>query len=195
MTIDEKLQHFYDVSIEEAKKDAAKEIQEHRESLSQMLNEHKDARRQGAEAEIKAEADHVRREINKALATEQITLKRHWSRKQEELKDNLFSAVRKKVDAFMQSPEYLDYLCKQIRNVQEFAGTDPVYISISSGDSDKLDILTAKTGAELTLSKDDFIGGVRAAIPEKNIMIDNSFLEELESMRKEFKFDGGLKHE
>lgn len=53
MTIDEKLQHFYDVSIEEAKEDAAKEIQEHRESLSQMLNEHKDARRQGAEAEIK----------------------------------------------------------------------------------------------------------------------------------------------
>lgn len=195
MTIDEKLQHFYDVSIEEAKEDAAKEIQEHRESLSQMLNEHKDARRQGAEAEIKAEADHVRREINKALAAEQITLKRHWSRKQEELKDNLFSAVRKKVDAFMHSPEYLDYLCKQIRNVQEFAGTDPVHISISSGDSDKLDILTAKTGAELTLSKDDFIGGVRAAIPEKNIMIDNSFLEELESMRKEFKFDGGLNHE
>lgn len=195
MTIDEKLQHFYDVSIEEAKEDAAKEIQEHREALSQMLNEHKDARRQGAEAEIKAEADHVRREINKALAAEQITLKRHWSRKQEELKDNLFSAVRKKVDAFMQSPEYLDYLCKQIRNVQEFAGTDPVHISISSGDSDKLDILTAKTGAELTLSKDDFIGGVRAAIPEKNIMIDNSFLEELESMRKEFKFDGGLNHE
>ena len=195
MTIDEKLQHFYDVLYRGSKRRCRKKIQEHRESLSQMLNEHKDARRQGAEAEIKAEADHVRREINKALATEQITLKRHWSRKQEELKDNLFSAVRKKVDAFMQSPEYLDYLCKQIRNVQEFAGTDPVYISISSGDSDKLDILTAKTGAELTLSKDDFIGGVRAAIPEKNIMIDNSFLEELESMRKEFKFDGGLNHE
>lgn len=195
MTIDEKLQHFYDVSIEEAKEDAAKEIQKHRESLSQMLNEHKDARRQGAEAEIKAEADHVRREINKALAAEQITLKRHWSRKQEELKDNLFSAVKKKVDAFMQSPEYLDYLCKQIKNVQEFAGTDQVHISLSSSDSDKLDILTAKTGAELILSKDDFIGGVRAAIPEKNIMIDNSFLEELESMRKEFKFDGGLSHE
>lgn len=195
MTIDEKLQHFYDVSIEEAKEDAAKEIQEHRESLSQMLNEHKDARRQGAEAEIKAEADHVRREINKALAAEQVTLKRHWSKKQEELKENLFSAVRKKVDAFMRSPEYPDYLCRQIREVQEFAGTDEIHISLSSSDSDKLDILTAKTGAELSVSGDDFIGGIRAAIPEKNIMIDNSFLEGLESMRKEFKFDGGLKHE
>lgn len=80
MTIDEKLQHFYEVSVEEAKEDAAKAIQEHRESLSQMLEDHKAARRQSAEAEVKAEAEHVRREINKALAAEQITLKRGWSK-------------------------------------------------------------------------------------------------------------------
>ena len=49
MTIDEKLQHFYEVSVEEAKEDAAKAIQEHRESLSQMLEDHKAARRQSAE--------------------------------------------------------------------------------------------------------------------------------------------------
>lgn len=195
MTIDEKLQHFYDVSIEEAKEDAAKEIQAHRDSLAQMLDEHKKARRQNAEAEIKAEADHVRREINKALSAEQITLKREWSRKQEELKENLFSLVREKTEAFMASPEYLDYLCSQIKEIQEFAGQDKVQISLSCSDKDKLSVLTEKTGAELTVSQDDFIGGIRAAIPEKNIMIDNSFLEELSSMRKEFKFDGGLKHE
>lgn len=195
MTIDEKLQHFYDVSVEEAKEDAAKEIQEHRESLAQMLEEHKHARRQGAEAEIKAEADHVRREINKALSAEQITLKREWSKKQEELKENLFSLVQKKAESFMAGPEYLDYLCDQIKEIQKFAGQDQVEISLSCNDGDKLSVLTEKTGAELTVSKDNFIGGIRAAIPEKNIMIDNSFLEELSSMRKEFKFDGGLKHE
>lgn len=195
MTIDEKLQHFYDVSIEEAKEDAAKEIQEHRESLARMLEEHKHARRQGAEAEIKAEADHVRREINKALSAEQITLKREWSKKQEELKENLFSLVRKKAESFMAGPEYLDYLCAQIKEIQEFAGQDQVEISLSCSDGDKLSVLTEKTGTELTVSQDNFIGGIRAAIPEKNIMIDNSFLEELSSMRKEFKFDGGLKHE
>ena len=48
---------FYEVSVEEAKEDAAKAIQEHRESLSQMLEDHKAARRQSAEAEVKAEAE------------------------------------------------------------------------------------------------------------------------------------------
>ena len=84
MTIDEKLEHFYEISLEEAKQDAEKAIQEHKEHLAQMLEEHKTSRRQSAEAEVKAEAEHVRREVNKALSAEQITLKRDWSRKQEE---------------------------------------------------------------------------------------------------------------
>ena len=87
------------------------------------------------------------------------------------------------------------YLCKQIQEVKSFAGEDEIQISLSSGDSSKLEALSQKTGAELTVSSDDFIGGIRAAIPQKNIMIDNYFLEGLESMRKEFKFDGGLKNE
>ena len=94
----------------------------------------------------------------------------------------------------MAGPEYLDYLCAQIKEIQEFAGQDQVAISLSCNDGDKLSVLTEKTGAELTVSAgSNFIGGIRAAIPEKNIMIDNSFLRLL-LMRKEFKFDGGLKH-
>ena len=150
-------------------------IQEHRESLAQMLEDHKAARRQSAEAEVKAEAEHVRREINKALSAEQITLKRGWSRKQEELKEALFAEVKQKAQAFMETPEYMDYLCKQIREVKSFAGEDEIQISLSSGDSSKLETLSQKTGAELTVSSDDFIGGIRAAIPQKNIMITTLF--------------------
>ena len=35
MTIDEKLQHFYEVSLEEAREDAAQAIQEHKKLLSE----------------------------------------------------------------------------------------------------------------------------------------------------------------
>ena len=34
MTIDEKLQHFYEVSIEEAKEDASQALEEHRQHLA-----------------------------------------------------------------------------------------------------------------------------------------------------------------
>ena len=184
MTIDEKLQHFYEVSIDEAKEDAAQAIQAHKENLSQMLEEHKQSQRQTADAQIKAEAEHVRREVNKALSAEQITLKRNWSQKQEEMKQK-----------FMQTPEYDDYLCRKITEASAFAEGDEIHIFLSAADKDRLESLKEKTGVSLTVSEEAFTGGIRAEIPGKNILIDDSFSTGLENMCKEFKFDGGLNHE
>ncbi len=195
MTIDEKLQHFYEISVEEAKEDAARAIQEHKEYLAQMLEEHKSSRIQSAEAEVRAEAGHVRREVNKALSAEQLTLKRDWSQKQEELKTDLFAKVRKKLELFMSTPEYTEYLCCQVKKVKEFAGEDQVEISLSREDKDLAGKVSRETGVPLTVSEESFLGGIRAAIPHKNILIDNSFQEGLNTLRREFKFEGGLKHE
>ena len=179
MTIDEKLQHFYEVSLDEAREDAAQAIQEHKEHLARTLEDHKQTSRQNAEAEIKAETGHVRREVNKALSAEQITLRRDLSRKQEELKETLFAEVKTKVQQFITTAEYDEYLCRRI----------------SSSDKSKANDLAQKTGTPLQVSKEDFIGGIRAEIPHKNILIDNSFSANLASMCREFKFDGGLKSE
>ena len=195
MTIDEKLQHFYEISVEEVKEDPVKESQAHKEHLAQMLEEHKSSRIQSAEAEVKAEAGHVRREVNKALSAEQLTLKRDWSQKQEELKTDLFAKVRKKLELFMSTPEYTEYLCRQVRKVKEFAGEDQVEISLSPEDKDLAGKVSGETGVPLTVSEESFLGGIRAAIPHKNILIDNSFQEGLNTLRREFKFEGGLKHE
>ena len=195
MTIDEKLQHFYEVSLDEAREDAAKAIQDHKAYLEQVLEEHKQSRTQTAEAEVKAEAEHVRREINKALSAEQITLKRDWSLRQSEFKESLFAEVRDKALRFTSTPEYSDYLCRRIKEAKDFAEDDEIQIYLSAGDKELADALSAKTGCTLLVSSEDFLGGIRAEIPGKNILIDNSFATNLAAMRKEFKFDGGLNHE
>lgn len=195
MTIDEKLQHFYDVSLDEAREDAAKAIQDHKEYLQQVLEEHKQSRTQTAEAEVKAETEHVRREVNKALSAEQITLKRDWSLRQNELKEALFTEVRNKALQFAATPEYEAYLCRRIKEAKDFAEEDEIQIYLSSGDKALLDSLSAKAACPLQVSSEDFLGGIRAEIPAKNILIDNSFATNLAAMRKEFKFDGGLNHE
>lgn len=195
MTIDEKLQHFYEVSLDEAREDAAKAIQEHKEHLALKLEEHKQTGRQNAESEIRAETGHVHREINKALAAEQITLKRDWSRKQDELKETLFSELKTKIQQFMTTAEYDEYLCHQIKEAVKFAEDDEIQIFLSSGDKNKVNELARKTGVPLQVSDEDFLGGIRAEIPQKNILIDNSFSANLAAMYKEFKFDGGLNHE
>ena len=195
MTIDEKLQHFYEVSLDEAREDAARAIQDHKDYLQKVLEEHKQSRIQTAEAEVKAETEHVRREVNKALSSEQITLKRNWSLKQNELKETLFAEVKNRVQQFTATPEYQDYLCRRIREANDVAEFDEILIFLSSNDKVLLDSLPARTGCPLQVSSENFLGGIRAEIPAKNILIDNSFAANLAAMRKEFKFDGGLNHE
>lgn len=195
MTIDEKLQHFYDTSVEEAKEAASREIAEHKQKLQQMLESHKESQKQTAENTIKAESESVRREINMALSAEQLTLKRDLTKKQNNLKDRLFTEVRNRLDAFIAGPQYEDFLCAKIREAKDFAGEDEIFIYLSSTDSARIPSLTQKTGLALQVSEDSFIGGIKATIPSKNILIDNSFEEKLQTMRREFKFDGGIKHE
>lgn len=195
MTIDEKLQHFYDTSVEEAKEAASREIAEHKEKLQQMLETHKESQKLTAENTIKAESESVRREINMALSAEQLTLKRDLTKKQNKLKNRLFTEVRNRLDAFIADPQYEDFLCSKIQEAKDFAGEDEIFIYLSSSDSAKVPSLAQKTGLALQVSEESFIGGIKATIPSKNILIDNSFEEKLQTMRREFKFDGGIKHE
>ena len=91
MTIEEKLQHFYDTSVSEAQTEAENTLEAHKKSLEEMLEKHKESRKMDAEAQIKAETENATREVNKALSAEkQLTLRRDWTAKQTELKKRAF---------------------------------------------------------------------------------------------------------
>lgn len=144
MTIEEKLQHFYDSSVEEAYQEAAQMIEEHKKNLDEMLSEHKSSRRQSAEAEVKAEAENARREVNKALSAQQLMIKRNWTKKQNELKDRLFTEVQSLLEDFVKTPEYDSYLCRKIKEAQDFAGEDELHIYLTPSDSSRLELFPGK---------------------------------------------------
>lgn len=193
MTIDEKLTHFYDVSVEAARAQASASIEEHKRSLAKMQKEHETRSINDAQAQIKAETENARREVNKALSAQQLTIKRDWTKKQNELKEKLFVEVKDKLEQFTATPPYADYLCKKIEEAREFAGEDELYIYLSPEDSSLLQQLINRTGFPLQIAKESFIGGIKAMIPGKNILIDHSFLGNYETIHKQFQFDGGLK--
>ena len=195
MTIEEKLQHFHDTTVEEARNQAYRELEIHRKNLDKMLAEHKKTRTQDAQAEIKAETANAEREVNKALSAQQLNLKRNWNARQNELKDKLFVEVKDRLEDFMNTSEYENYLCKKVREAVEFAGDDEIFIYLSPEDASYQHSLVARTGFPVRVSDEPFMGGIKATIPGKNILIDNSFMEAYQSLKKEFKFDGGLRHE
>ena len=195
MTIDEKLSHFYDVTVEDAQAKAAGILEEHRKALAQMTEKHKADSQENAQVQIKAETANARREINKALSAEQLTIKRDWTKKQNELKEKLFAEVKTQLENFRNTPDYPAYLESKIKEALDFAEQDKINIYLSPEDSALLPDLVERTKAFITVSAEDFLGGIKATIPHKNILIDHSFAGNFQAVYKEFKFDGGPKHE
>ena len=195
MTIDEKLSHFYDVTIEDAQAKAAGILEEHRKALAQMTEKHKADSQENAQVQIKAETANARREINKALSAEQLTIKRDWTKKQNELKEKLFAEIKTQMENFRNTPDYPAYLENKIKEALDFAEQDKINIYLSPEDSALLPDLVERTKAFITVSAEDFLGGIKATIPHKNILIDHSFAGNFQALYKEFKFDGGPKHE
>ena len=195
MTIDEKLSHFYDVTIEDAQAKAAGILEEHRKALAQMTEKHKADSQENAQVQIKAETANARLEINKALSAEQLTIKRDWTKKQNELKEKLFAEVKTQLENFRNTPDYPAYLESKIKEALDFAEQDKINIYLSPEDSALLPDLVERTKAFITVSAEDFLGGIKATIPHKNILIDHSFAGNFQAVYKEFKFDGGPKHE
>ena len=195
MTIDEKLSHFYDITVEDARTKAAAILEEHKEALEKMTAERKALSEENAQAQIKAETANARREVNKALSAEQLTIKRDWTKKQNELKEKLFSEVKELLDSFTKTPEYETYLTGKIKKALAFAEGDEISVYLSPEDSALAEKLQQTTGVTIQIAKDSFLGGIRATIPQKNILIDHSFAGNFEAAYKEFKFDGGPEHE
>lgn len=183
MTLDEKLEQFYNAAMESATSQNIQIIEEYQKSLQIIYDEHKIEALRKAETTFRLEAEKLLREKNRQLSNEVILLKRKLSEKASELKTKLFEDVIEKLQEFMKTPNYFDLLCKQIKEAKDFAGNEDITIYINPTDAGLKSSLETTTNTTLTISAREFIGGTRAVIHDKNILIDNSFLTKLEESK------------
>lgn len=192
LTTDEKLQHFYDISIESAQEDARKLLETHKSALDKSFAEHKETKYRQAQAELSAESDKLKRDFNKEVSSQQIHIKRKFSAVTEELRDKLFQEVKDKLALFKESPEYLQMLCRQIQEALDFAQGDEMVIYIDPSDAGLCGEIVQKLNLKdvvPTVSKEEFMGGMRAVIRSKNILIDNSFLTLMNDEKEKFNLE------
>ena len=191
MTLEEKIAHLQTTSMEQARLEGNAIIDSHREALEKLFEEHKTEALRQSETRIKAETTNARLTLNQAAARTQLEIKRRQGKVQQELKDKLFDEAELLVREYMKTEEYESFLLKCIRQAGHFAGTDTLTFYINASDADKKERLEAAAGYELTVSAEDFIGGVRAVIRSRNILIDHSFKTQLRDEYDKFVFTGG----
>ena len=193
MTTEEKLKHFQDICMEDARERSARMLDDYMKALESAYEEHTADARRRADMQVEAETEKLEREINKRLSIGQLDLKREFSRRQEELKDKLFVELKDKLANFMETQEYQRLLDHQVKAVKEFAGDEELIVYMDPSDVDKGQRIALHHNASIKISEYSFNGGTRAVIPGKHILIDNSFETKLNEARHAFKFDLGGK--
>ena len=193
MTTEEKLKHFQDICMEDARERSAKMLDDYMNALEKAYEEHTADARRRADMQVEAETEKLEREINKRLSIGQLDLKREFSHRQEELKDKLFVEVKDMLANFMETREYQELLERQIRSAKEFAGDEALIVYMDPSDEDKARRLALHNNVTVKISEYSFSGGIRAVIPSKHVLIDHSFDTKLKEARHDFTFHLGGK--
>ncbi len=149
--------------MEQARLEGNVIIDTHQAALEKVFEDHKAEATRQSETRIKAEAANAKLSLNQALAKSQLEIKRRQSKVQQELKDKIFEEADALIDEFMKTEAYDDFLIKCIRKAVAFAGNDELTIYINPTD-EKRSYLEGATSVHLTISAEDFRGGVRAVI-------------------------------
>lgn len=188
MTLDEKLEQFYNATIESATTRNIEIVEEYKQNLDKMFDDYKKDAHKKSEQTYRLESENLIREKNRTLSSEAINIKRKINDKNVELTDILFEDVMNKIQAFMKSKEYEELLRNQILSAKEFAREDELTIYINPTDEGLKHTLEEQTKVTLTLSQYDFIGGTRAVIHAKNILIDHSFSSKIAAQKEHYTF-------
>ena len=191
MTLEEKIEHLQASSMEEARAESNAIIDAHREALEKLFEDHKEEALRQAETRIKAETVNAKQQLNKAMSKSQTELKRQQGQIQQDLKDQLFDEVRAKTGEFMKTEAYDDLLVAWIKDALSFAGGEAITIYINPSDEKKQSDLRDATGVNIMISREDFMGGIRAVLRGRNILIDHSFKTSIENEYVKFIFMGG----
>ena len=177
--------------MEEARAEGNAIMKQHEDALMSVFEQHRIEAIRQSETRVKAEQVNAKQQLNMAMSKAQLELKRELGKTQNQLKVELFQEVEELVQNYMKTEEYKHLLVAYINKAAAFADGAAMTIYINPTDEDKKEYLEEHTGMALTVSKEDFIGGVRAVIKERNILIDRAFKGAIENEYREFIFRGG----
>ena len=186
MSMEEKMEHFTSITIENALKHSADVLEEYRKNADMRFEAHKINQQKAAKDEEKIAKEGVKRNASKEFNMEQLHIRRKHNHKQEELKEKLFNEVQEMLEEFKTTEEYRKLLIKYVNEAKKLAGDNEINMYIDSSDEKYKDFIKEETGIMVSVSEMALGGGLKAEIPSRNMLIDNTFSSKIEEIRDKY---------
>ena len=188
MEINKKLDIFYHAAIDAAKEQSTGMLEAQERINSENLTLYEKKKEEEYQMRVRTGEEAVRKEINRSTSEQTLAEKRKLYEEQEKRKVELFALVEQKISDFRRTTEYRSLLADSIRKSYRYADGAKITIYLDPEDASLAEALRQETGCILTVSEEAFGGGIQAVIPDKNVLIDESFGEKLKREREEFSF-------
>lgn len=185
MNIDDKLQHFRELAMNSAMLKKSALVDDYKTGLDIQFENHKKDALEKFEVQKKTKLESIKRENSKDFAMQQH-IRRKLTHKHDELKELLFSEVGEMLNNFFKTEDYLNLLVQEIKSSIDIAPSEEITIFIDPLDNDKKEYLETQTGVTVTISDYSFGRGMRAVIPSKNILVDNSFNYKINELKTDY---------
>ncbi len=186
MTVEEKLEHFTSLTVSNALKNSAETLDAIRENMDESFEKYRKERLETAKKEREATLSGLKRRMNREFTAGEMHIKRKYMHKQEELKNILFTEVERRLSEYRKTSDYPAGLVRGVKKAQELAGGEEVIIYLDKEDEKFITRIKNETGITALISDFPMGGGVRAHIPSKNLLMDDSYNTRLAEIRDKY---------
>ncbi len=186
MKTEEKLQHFTSLILESTESQCQESFEKYKQKMDRYFEEHKNQSIKQHEKDSRLEIDSIKRAASREYTTEQLHIRRKINHKQEELKNKLLAEVEAMLEEFFTTEDYLKFLVKQVNAALKVARGEKIDIFLDARDARLKERLEKATGRSVIMDGRTFYGGIRAEIPKKNILIDNSFESKMDEWMENY---------
>lgn len=189
MNTEKNLNHFREISIQAADSQSSDILDKYKAGLDEIFDNHQKEAEAAAKSTLETKKTIIRKNIKKEVSDTEAELKREVTLKANSYKEQLFNEVELKLSGFRKTKDYVNLLVSLINDCKKIADGDKIQIYIDEDDSDLKDTLSDASENDIQINNFKFGGGIRAVIPSKNILIDETFETKLSEIKDDYRIN------
>ena len=182
MKVEEKLAFFSKIAAQEAELECSKILNDVDKRMKELIETVTDEAQKQANIRLRNEASKIEQDKNKEILTASTESKKALLNIRNSLLDTLFEDVTVKLREYTQTDAYKSRLIDDIKESAKRFGH--VKVCLMERDSSLADGLP--DNCECVSVKDDYIGGFKLLITERNAIEDHTYLARLKTVRDDF---------
>ncbi|MDQ2087262.1 V-type ATP synthase subunit E [Herbivorax sp. ANBcel31] len=187
-TINEKLDKFSKIALEEATKKRDEILQQMKKEKDALMHQKKEEFQLQAQEFLKKELQFLEKEKNDIISKSFSQARELLSETRERIKKEVFNEINEKINEFINSTDYEKYLLNLINNSCNLAGKGELVVLLRKKD---IDLILKKernlsSKASFEEAEDEIIGGCKIFNKTMNTFIDSTISKKLEEAKDSF---------